>query len=194
MKSRDEIVIIMLQWMRLYTLGSRGSRELKTFLETRLIFSRVDQKLKNKEGKYMLIKREIGPESWAIEAIVEALCKGCGSGSLGRGRSFGIGYELAAIFLQSRLKGGHDFRHDRPRSRHDRASIVLQILQQLLSDDHGLIPRRMVCDRGLIAPQSRLDRAAIAARSDRDRGVPPRLVVAVRCSSGEGTVTIARSS
>ena len=61
MKSRDEIVIIMLQWMRLYTLGRRGSRELKTFLETRLISSRVDQKLKNKEGKYMLLKREIGP-------------------------------------------------------------------------------------------------------------------------------------
>ena len=59
MKSRDEIVIIMLQWLRLYTLGSRGSRELKTFLETRLISSRVDQKLKNKEGKYMLLKREI---------------------------------------------------------------------------------------------------------------------------------------
>ena len=62
MKSRDEIVIIMLQWMRLYTLGSRGSRELKTFLETRLISSRVDQKLKNEEGKYMLLKREIGPK------------------------------------------------------------------------------------------------------------------------------------
>ena len=60
MKSRDEIVIIMLQWMRLYTLGSRGSRGLKTLLETRLISSRVDQRLKNKEGKYMLLKREIG--------------------------------------------------------------------------------------------------------------------------------------
>ena len=66
MKSRGEIVIIMLQWLRIYTLGSRGSRELKTFLETRLIFSRVDQKLKNKEGKYMLLKREIGPEIMAI--------------------------------------------------------------------------------------------------------------------------------
>ena len=61
MKSRGEIVIIMLQWLRLYTLGSRGSRELKTFLETCLISSRVDQKFKNKEGKYMLLKREIGP-------------------------------------------------------------------------------------------------------------------------------------
>ena len=62
MKSRDEIVIIMLQWLCLYTLGSRGSRELKTFLETRLISSRVDQKLKNKRGEYMLLKREIGPK------------------------------------------------------------------------------------------------------------------------------------
>ena len=61
MKSRDEIVIIMLQWMCLYTLGSRGSRELKTFLENRLISSRVDQKLKNKGGKYIDFKEKIGP-------------------------------------------------------------------------------------------------------------------------------------
>ena len=70
MKSRDEIVIIMLQWLRLYSLGSRGSRELKTFLETRLISSRVDQKLKNKEGKYMVLKRKLGPKTWPIEAVV----------------------------------------------------------------------------------------------------------------------------
>ena len=61
MKSRGEIVIIMLQWLRLYTLGSRGSQKFKTFLESRLISSRVDQKLKNKRGEYMLLKREIGP-------------------------------------------------------------------------------------------------------------------------------------
>ena len=36
--------------------------ELEIFLETRLISSRVNQKLKNKEGKYMLLKREIGPK------------------------------------------------------------------------------------------------------------------------------------
>ena len=88
MKSRDEIMIIMLQWMRLYTLGSRGSRELKTFLETRLISSRVDQKLKNKEGKYMLLKREIGPNSWVIRAVVGADLKRRGSGSLGMSCGF----------------------------------------------------------------------------------------------------------
>ena len=72
MKSRDEIVIIILQWIRLYTLGSRGSRELKTFLEIRLISSRIDQKLKNKEGKYMILKRKIGRRSWPIDAVVGA--------------------------------------------------------------------------------------------------------------------------
>ena len=55
MKSRDEIVIIMLQWLRLYTLGSRGSRELKTFLETRLISSRVDQKFKNMRRHFFVV-------------------------------------------------------------------------------------------------------------------------------------------
>ena len=62
MKSRGEIVIIMLQWLRLYTLGSRGSRELKTFLETRLISSQVDQKLKTKRRNTWVFKEEIGPK------------------------------------------------------------------------------------------------------------------------------------
>ena len=70
MKSRDKIVIIMLQWLRLYTLGSRGSRELKTFLETRLISSGVDQKLKNKEGVHEFLKEKLARQSWAIDAVV----------------------------------------------------------------------------------------------------------------------------
>ena len=59
MKSRYEIVIIMLQWMRLYILGSRGSLELKTFLKTRLISSRVDQKLKNKGRNTLVLKGKL---------------------------------------------------------------------------------------------------------------------------------------
>ena len=66
MKSSDEIVIIMLQWMRLYTLGSRGSRELKTFLEIRLISSRIDQKLKNKGRIHDFLKGKLARGSWAI--------------------------------------------------------------------------------------------------------------------------------
>ena len=67
MKSRDEIVIIMLQWLRLYTLGGRGSRELKTFLETRLISSRVDQKLKNRRENTPVLKRKIGSICGSLE-------------------------------------------------------------------------------------------------------------------------------
>ena len=86
MKSRDEIVIIMLQWLRLYTLESRGSRELKTFLETRLISSRVDQKLKNKEGIHGFLKKKLARRSWPIEAFVGAVFKRDGDGSTWRGR------------------------------------------------------------------------------------------------------------
>ena len=73
MKSRDEIVIIMLQWLRLYTLGSRGSRELKTFLETHLISSRVDQKLSLKGRNTLVLKRKLGLKSLVMETIVEAV-------------------------------------------------------------------------------------------------------------------------
>ena len=62
MKSRDEIVIIMLQWLRLYTFGSRGSRKLKTFLKICLISSRIDQNLREKKGEYTSFKEEIGPK------------------------------------------------------------------------------------------------------------------------------------
>ena len=73
MKSRDEIVIIMIQWLRLYTLGSRGSRELKTFLETHLISSRVDQMFKNNEELHRFLRRKLGSKTWAMEAIGEAV-------------------------------------------------------------------------------------------------------------------------
>ena len=48
------------------SLNAGEHDELEIFLETRLISLRVDQKLKNKEGKYMLLKREIRPEIVAI--------------------------------------------------------------------------------------------------------------------------------
>ena len=114
---------------------------------------------------------------------MEAICKGHGSSSLGRRRSSRVGHKLATILLHS----SHDYRRNRLRSDHDRASIVLQILQKMPINDRGI-------DSTTNGVRSLLDRAAIAARSGRDSGVLPRLVVAVRCSSGEGTVTIARSS
>ena len=88
MKSRDEIVIIMLQWMRLNTLGSRGSRELKTFLEICLISSRIDQKLKNKGRIHGFLKEKLAQKSWAIAAVVRADLRGRGSDSLAGRRGF----------------------------------------------------------------------------------------------------------
>ena len=128
MKSRDEIVIIMLQWLRLYTLGSRGSRELKTFLETRLISSRVDQKLKNKEGIHEFLKREIGPESWAVEADVDAGLQRRGSGFLAwrcNSRMCGeFSSKLASMNATFAPRSGHDHAVIGPRSWVDPRSLA----------------------------------------------------------------------
>ena len=53
--------------------------ELEIFLEICLIPSRIDQKLKNKEGKYIFLKGELGPILRAIEAVVGAELKRRGS-------------------------------------------------------------------------------------------------------------------
>ena len=52
----------------------------------------------------MLLKRKIGPESWAIEAVMGAILQGRGHDSLGRRRGFPIGMELAVIWFQISLK------------------------------------------------------------------------------------------
>ena len=89
---------------------NKGDRdELEIFLKIGLIPSRIDQKLKNKGRIHCFLKGELAQKSWAIEAVVEAICMGRGSVSLRRRRGFGIGHELALIPLQSE-----------PRSRHDR--------------------------------------------------------------------------
>ena len=56
----------MLEWLRLYTLGSRGLQELKTFLKICLISSRIVQKLKNKKGEYIAFKGDFGPKICAV--------------------------------------------------------------------------------------------------------------------------------
>ena len=71
----------------------------------------------------MLLKREIGPLLRAMKAVVEAVCRGRGSVSLGRRRSFGISHEWASISATISAFLGHASRRDRPRSWPDRASI-----------------------------------------------------------------------
>ena len=112
----------------------RGDHDdLEIFLEIRLIPSRIDQKLKNKGRIHGFLKGNFARRSWPIDAIVGAICKGRWSGSLGQRRSFGIGHELALILPRFSLQNSNDFRHDQstiaPRSGHDWASIVLQILK-----------------------------------------------------------------
>ena len=61
--------------------------ELEIFLEICLIPSRIDQNLRTKKGITSVLKRKISPESWAIEAVVEAVLQGRGRKSLARRRS-----------------------------------------------------------------------------------------------------------
>ena len=113
MKSRDDIVIIMLQWMRLYTLGSRGSRELKTFLEIHLISSRIDQKLKNNEELHRFLKRKLAPRWWPFDPVVGTDSWRHGGDFFWRRRGSKLSGESALIFASKE-----------PRSCHDRATIV----------------------------------------------------------------------
>ena len=120
----------------------------------------------------MLLKREIGPKSWLVEAVVGAELMRRGSGFIWRGRSFWIGLESATTLLQISLKGGHNFRHDRARSRHDRATIGRRSCSRCSRKC-----RLMIVDR------FRNECCAIAVRSDRDRGDLPQRVRAVRWRS-----------
>ena len=159
-------MIIMLQWLRLYTLGSRGSREHKTFLETRLISSRVDQKFKNKRGKYMGFKEEIrleivddGGDLGASVAASWVRFRGQGSWLQCRD---GLVMTKASILLPHRRNFRHDQATIAPRSGRDRATIVVLNLRRSHADRLELTPQRETCDCGSIAPRSRLDRAAVA--------------------------------
>ena len=195
MKSRNEIVIIMLQWLRRYTLGSRGSRELKTFIETRLISLRVDQKLKNKEGKYMLLKREIGPKSWAIEAVVGTVLQGRGSNSLWRIRSSHIGREFRFEFSPN----SHHFSHDRatiePRSGHDRTTIRPRSWSWPSVDRRRIEWRRFHHVNSPIAARSHRDRGSIGPRSWSSSMICVRRRIEIRCSryhNEEGQISLHR--
>ena len=123
MKSRDEIVIIMLQWLHLYTLGSRGSRELKTFLETRLISSRVDKKLKNKEREIHAFKEGIRPKIVAIASGRGHCLQASWERFFGARMSLQFRTRLTSISLQHEPRSWHNRATIGPRSGHDQATI-----------------------------------------------------------------------
>ena len=82
----------------------------------------------------MLLKREIGPNSWVIEAVVEADSWLRGSDSLGMDRGFNsttnqleFGFNFASIFSTI-------FATIAPRSGRYRASIMVLVLRRSPAD------------------------------------------------------------
>ena len=165
MKSRDEIVIIMLQWLRLYTLGSRGSRELKTFLETRLISSRVDQKFKNKRRTTWVFKGEIGPKIVANWSIRGSGFQDSWRRFFGHGSWLQIRDESAWFQLQFRFTCPTIFATIAPRLGRDQESIMLLQLRRSLADQWKTIPLQSRAIFSSIAARSRRDCGSIAPRS-----------------------------
>ena len=68
----------------------------------------------------MLLKRELGPKSWAVEAVVGAVLHGRESASLGRTRSSHVGRKFRFVFAPNSRLFGHDRATIAPRSGHDR--------------------------------------------------------------------------
>ena len=179
MKSRDEIVIIMLQWLCLYTLGSRGSRELKTFLETRLISSRVDQKLKNKEEIHGFLKGKLARRSWPIDAVVGVELMHRGGGFTWRGRSFRIGLESATILLKKSLDRGTIG----PRLHRARATIECRSCLRFLIKCHLMKLKIDAFDSAMPELHFGIECSTIAHESSRDRTtIGPQLHVDRRSS------------
>ena len=148
----------MLQWLRLYTLGSRGSQEIKTFLEIHLITftnrSKVEQ-----EGRIHAFKGKFCPK-------IVADWWGCGSGLMASWERFPSAVSWLPIWQWISFDFASTEATIAPRSGHDRASIVTLVLNRSPSDlvgrSEALIPRWR-------RPWSHLIMATIARRSGHDR-------------------------
>ena len=108
------------------SLNAGGHDELKIFLEIRLIPSRIDQKLKNKRGKYMGFKEKLGPKSWPLEAVVGVGLMRRGDDSMASASWLQFREKLAGIWLQFSVNQASIPPRYSPRSRHDRATIGRQ--------------------------------------------------------------------
>ena len=135
--------------------------------------------------------------SWPIEAVVGAELMRRGGGFTWRGRSFRIVLESSTTLLQISLKGGHNFRHDRPRSRHDRATIGRRSCSRCSRKCGLTIVNQFHNECCAIAARSQFDRTAIVeffhdmfAPSDGD----PPIVMAPRASKRSRTIAAVRLS
>ena len=105
----------------------------------------------------MVLKRKLARRSWPIEAFVGAVFKRRGGDSLGMGR----GFKSAGKELEFRFEKATNFGTIGPRSRRDRATIIVLIARRSASDRLEAIPPLKLPDCGSIAPRSRSDRTAI---------------------------------
>ena len=96
----------------------------------------------------MLLKRELGPKSWVMETIMEAVCCRCGGDSFGLGRGFNSATNRLVFsfnFASDLPRFRRDFRHDRAtigsRSGVDRGVRASSIACRSMGDKSTLIPR-----------------------------------------------------
>ena len=163
----------MLQWMPLYTLGSKGSRELKTFLKIPLISSRIDQKLGFKERIHRFLKEKLAQRSWAIDAVVGADLRRRECGFHWWCHGSRICSELALIPLQSEPR----WHRDRAMNVHwswcwcsnDRCPIQWEGLIAWFCAEGAAIAVDRGHDRTTIRSRSCHNWTKIASRSDHDR-------------------------
>ena len=93
--------------------------ELEIFLETRLISSRVDQKLKNKEREIHAFKEGIRPEIVAIGSGHGHCLQASWERFLGARMPLQFRTKLTSISLQHEPRSWHDRATIGPRSSHD---------------------------------------------------------------------------
>ena len=133
----------------------------------------------------MLLKRNLVRRSWAMEAIVEAVCKGRGSGSLGRRRSSLMDHELVTNSLQFSFEMAMSFATIGPRSRRDRATIVVLVSYRSPSDRLEKISLRQLPNYGSIAPRSR-------SSSTHPQGRPMKIVTWWKSDAPERSTRLQR--
>ena len=109
----------------------------------------------------MLLKREIGPESWAVEAVVGAVFKRRGDASLGMGRGFKSAANRLEFRFERKLQNRPRSSRDRPRSttieRRSCSRFFENAAQQSWNRFHNtwsVIAARSRRNRGSMGPRS----------------------------------------
>ena len=115
-KTKEKFVINPTPIATQSSLNAGGSRWTRDLPQNSLNFFTNRSKVQEQGRNTWLFKEDFSPKLWAIGAVVEAICKGRGSGSFGRRCGFQIGMEWATILLQK----SHDHTRTGPRSWVDR--------------------------------------------------------------------------